>query len=65
MYLRVPLNLFCSTYGYFCTSKISIVLTGTSVSVNKYKFYNISISPIVPTGTSVVKQLYDKTLNKE
>ena len=53
MYLRVPLYLFCSTCGYFCTSKISVVPTGTSVPVNKYKFYNISISPVVPTGTSV------------
>ena len=33
MYLRVPLYLFCSTYGYFCTSKISIAPMGTSVSV--------------------------------
>ena len=35
MYLRVPLYKykFCSTYGYFCTSKIFVVPTGTSVSV--------------------------------
>ena len=53
MYLRVTLYKYKlrSTYGYLCTNISSVTPTG---DLNKYKSaINISISSVVPTGTSV------------
>ena len=53
MYPRVPLYKYklCSTYGYLRTSISSVTPTG---DLNKYKSaISISISFVVPTGTSV------------
>ena len=51
MYLRVPLYLLCSTYGYFRIMNLCSTYGYSSID-------KISISPVVPTGTPVsVKQV--------
>ena len=42
--------LICNTYGYFLIRVSSVTHMG---DLNKYKSCNISISPVVPTGTFV------------